>query len=183
MAFVVAERILPAPVNVALLREMILRGKWCNDLYGITHCGSLLSPDHQRVVCFYRAPDAESVRATSQHGNFPYDRIWSATLHGPAGSEPVTSLAPSALIPRDSVIVVRREFDLPVRFEYLQSKEEERAWCFERHEVSFLQTLFSTDRRRMLCCYSAPDADTVRGLQRDGGMPFEEAWRAELCRL
>jgi len=183
MSIVVAERTMPGPYTAEQIRADILGRSWCNDLYGITHCGSLLAPQIDRVVCIYRAPDAESVRSASGRVSVPYDRVWSATLHGPVGPEPLTRQAPSGTIPGDSVIVVRREFDAPVRFEDLESKEEERAWCFETYGVRFLQTLFSLDRRRMLCCYAAPDAETVRTLQRDGGMPFEEIWRAELCRL
>jgi hypothetical protein len=182
MSFVVAERTMPGPFTVEQIRASIQSRSWCNDLYGISHCGSLLAPELDRVVCIYRAPDAEAVRGASQRVNVPYDRVWSATLHGPAAAQPVTSLPPSDMVPRDSVIVVRREFDAPVRFEDLESQEEERAWCFETYGVKFLQTLFSVDRRRMLCCYAAPDAETVRTLQRDGGMPFVDIWRAGLCR-
>ncbi len=183
MPFVVVERTGPGPFTVAQIRQVIQQGSWCNDLYGITHCGSLLAPDLDRLVCIYQAPDAESVRGASQRQKVPYDRVWSATLHGPAGPEPVTCQAPTEVDPLASVILVRRAFEAPVSFEDLQSREEERAWCFEAYGVEFLQSLFSIDRKRMLCCYAAPDAETVRRLQRDAGMTFEEIWRAELCRL
>lgn len=187
MAFVVAERTLPAPVSLAHLRKMILSGKWCNDLYGVTHCGSLLSPDHRQMVCFYRAPDAESVRATSQRLNVPYDQIWSATLHGPVESDPVTAVpseqASADLPPDRSTVLVQRGFDAPVTFEDLQAREEAHGWCLVQHQVRFLQSFLSMDRRRMLCLYAAPDAEAVRQVQHRTGLPVEQLWSAELCRL
>lgn len=186
MAFVVAERTMPAPVSLAQLCDGIIQGKWCNDLYGVTHCGSLLAPDHRRVVCFYQAPDAESVRGTSQRLNVPYDHIWSATLHGPVDSGPVTAVtaaAESAESPAGSTVLVQRGFDAPAVFEDLQAREEVYGWCLIQHQVRFLQSFLSMDRRRMLCLYAAPDAEAVRRVQRQADLPVEQLWRAELCRL
>jgi hypothetical protein len=39
-----------------------------------------------------------------------------------------------------------------------------------------VRTLFSTDRKRMICLYHAPDAESVRLAQRAAGMPFGEVW-------
>lgn len=183
MPFVVAERTLSKPITADQVIASIRDGGWCADLYGVSHQGSLLAVDGHMLICFFRAPDAEAVRSTQRRLGAPADRVWSATLHGPAGAEPVTRRAPTDDDPLDSVILVRREFEAPVRFEDLESKEAERAWCFEAYRVRFLQSLLSIDRKHMLCCYSAPDAETVRTLQRDAGMKFEEIWRAELCRL
>jgi hypothetical protein len=48
--------------------------------------------------------------------------------------------------------------------------------------VRFLQSLFSLDRRRMLCLYAAPDAEAVRHAQRGAGLPFERIWTTTICR-
>lgn len=186
MAFVVAERTMPGPQTPAQVGDSIRGGRWCNDLYGISHCGSLLAPDRHRVICFYRAPDAESVRDTSQRLGAPYDHIWSATLHGPVGPDPVTALPQDhgspETSPARSTVLVRRSFDAPVAFEELQAREQAHGWCLDSHQVRFLQSFLSIDRRRMLCLYAAPDAEAVRQVQRQTGLPVEQLWDATLCR-
>jgi hypothetical protein len=79
-----------------------------------------------------------------------------------------------------STVVVERTFALPVAFEDVQSIEERGAWCLEAHDVRFLRTWFSRDRRRMICLYEAPDAESVRVAQEKAGVPFESAWAAQV---
>ena len=44
------------------------------------------------------------------------------------------------------------------------------------HGVRFLRSYFSTDGRRMLCLYEAPDVESVRFANRQAGLPFDLAW-------
>lgn len=183
MTFVVAERTFPEPQTVDLVRQSIRDGGGCNALYGITHLGSLLGPDGRQAVCFYRSPDAEVVRSSSHRQGTPYDRIWSAMLHG-QGPDPVTAWPPSQGTndaPPETVLV-SRAFDAPMVFEELQAQEDVQAWCLQSYRVRFLQSLVSLDRRRMLCLYAAPDAEAVRHAQRGAGLPFEKIWTARICR-
>jgi hypothetical protein len=183
MTFVVAERTFPAPQTVDLVQQGIRDAGGCNALYSITHLGSLLGPDGRQVVCFYRAPDAEVVRSSSHRQGTPYDRVWSATLHG-QGPDPVTAWAlPQGTDDTPSeTVLVSRAFEAPVVLEDLQAQEDAQAWCLQSHRVRFLQSLVSLDRRRMLCLYAAPDAEAVRHAQRGAGLPFEQIWTAMICR-
>jgi hypothetical protein len=78
------------------------------------------------------------------------------------------------------VVVVERSFAEPVAFEDVEALACRGAWCLEAHAVSYLRTWFSRDRRRMVCFYEAPDAESVRHAQRRMGMPYEMAWPATL---
>jgi hypothetical protein len=75
-------------------------------------------------------------------------------------------------------VLVERAFDEPVELEALQRREHEGAWCLEAHSVRFLRTFVAHDRRRLLCLYDAPDAESVRLAQRKAGMPFDLVWSA-----
>jgi hypothetical protein len=79
-----------------------------------------------------------------------------------------------------SRIIVERKFDGPESFDELQAQEDRFAWCLEQHRVTFIRSYFSKDRRRMVCEYEAPDAETVREVQRTASMPFERIWVAEV---
>jgi hypothetical protein len=73
-------------------------------------------------------------------------------------------------------VVVERRFDQPVTVESVQAIEDAGAWCMELHQVTFLRTFFSTDCKRMICLYRAPDAESVRLAQRQAKMPVERVW-------
>lgn len=78
------------------------------------------------------------------------------------------------------VVVVERRFDEPVELADIQAIEDRGAWCLEAHKVRFLSTYFSTDRKRMICLYEAPDAESVRLAQTKAGMPFERVWTSKV---
>jgi hypothetical protein len=75
-------------------------------------------------------------------------------------------------------VMVERKFDQAESFDELQAQEVSFAWCAEQHQVTFIRSYFSRDRKRMICEYEAPDAEAVRTLQRTAGMPFERIWTA-----
>jgi len=74
------------------------------------------------------------------------------------------------------LVLVERRFDQPVRLEDIQKLARESFWCLDIHKVHFLKTFFSRDRRRMLCLYEAPDAESVRLSQDQARLPYDRAW-------
>jgi hypothetical protein len=74
------------------------------------------------------------------------------------------------------LVLVERRFEQPVTFEAIQKLEDDGAWCLGAHKVRFLRTLFSRDRKRMLCLYEAPDAEAVRMAEKQAGVPYDRAW-------
>jgi hypothetical protein len=77
-----------------------------------------------------------------------------------------------------TAVLVEREFPEPVEFDAIQAVEERGAWCLRTHRVTFVRTWFSRDRRRMVCLYEAPDAESVRLAQSKAGMPVTRVWAA-----
>jgi hypothetical protein len=76
------------------------------------------------------------------------------------------------------VFVVERSFEQAPDLEQLQEMERRAAWCLSTHRVTFLRTFFSADRKRMICMYTAPDAEAVRVVQRQSGLPYDRVWEA-----
>ncbi|HEX4998743.1 MAG TPA: nickel-binding protein [Terriglobia bacterium] len=74
------------------------------------------------------------------------------------------------------LVLVERRFEEPVLFEEIQALENAGAWCLDAHRVRYMKTFFSRDRRRMLCLYEAPDAESVRLAETKARVPFERAW-------
>jgi Nickel responsive protein SCO4226-like len=78
------------------------------------------------------------------------------------------------------LVLVERRFDQPVTYEDIQGQELAGSWCLDTYHVRFLKTFFSKDRRRMLCLYEAPDAESVRLAEAQVKMPFDCAWTCHL---
>ena len=98
------------------------------------------------------------------------------------GPEPCTTAHEPRLCGDHANVIVERTFDEPVALEEVQAIEDAGAWCLETHNVEFVRTFFSTDRKRMVCAYRAPDAESVRLAQREAKMPFTDVWSFQRLR-
>ena len=81
MDYVVLEREFPEPLSPDDVAKMASEVQ-CLDLYRVTPVCSYLMPDGMRMVCIFRAPDAEALRAVARSNAFPAgSTIWSSTRH------------------------------------------------------------------------------------------------------
>jgi hypothetical protein len=140
----------------------------CFALYRVEWRQSFLSMDGHRLICWLSAPDAESARLALRQGGVGEHRLWPGTVHD----------APDTGAPtwQQANVAVERCWAEPVALDDIQSIEDAGAGCLATHQVRFARTFFSSDRRRMICLYQAPDAEAVRNAQRQAGMPLESVW-------
>jgi hypothetical protein len=163
MAHIVLERSYTPPINEERFAAMARESADCMPLYRVDWQESLFALDGSRLVCRFLAPDAEAVRSMARTDPTPNKTAWPGEFY-PGNEEGRAN------------VVVSRQFDQPVEFESLASRENAVAWCLEEHGVTYLRSLVSTDRRRMLCLYRAPDAEAVRVVQRQSANPVESIW-------
>ncbi|WP_373182342.1 nickel-binding protein [Halomonas campaniensis] len=159
------ERQLPTPVTPDLVRQLTLEVGACLDLHRVQWQGSLLARDGHRLVCHFRARDTESARIGLRQAGAEVERLWAGTLHDAPGEDPLATN-----------VLVERTFPAPVTLAAIQAIEDAGAACLQNHRVCFVRTCFALDRRRMLCLYRSPDAESVRLAQRLAGMPLERVW-------
>jgi hypothetical protein len=77
-------------------------------------------------------------------------------------------------------VVVERTFEQPCGIETVAMMKEKSQWCFGEHRIRFLASYISSDRKRMICIYQAPDAESVRLVNRQLGFPFDRVWSASV---
>lgn len=77
-------------------------------------------------------------------------------------------------------VIVERTFERPLSGEELQAVEARMAPCLELYRVRWLRSYWSSDRRRMICEYEAPDAGAVRQVQKEAEARFDEVWTADV---
>ena len=76
-ANVVVERRFDEPVTVESVQAIEDAGAWCMELHQATFLRTFFSIDCKRMICLYRAPDAESVRLAQRQAKMPVERVWS----------------------------------------------------------------------------------------------------------
>lgn len=140
----------------------------CLGIHRVDWHGSRLSADGHELFCHFSAADAESVRIALNQAGSPRGQVWAGTVHDALG---ITDDE----LARANVLVSRR-FEEPVAFEEVQAAEHAGASCLLTHRVHCVRTYLSTDRRRMICLYQAPDAESVRLALHDASMPVERVW-------
>lgn len=77
-------------------------------------------------------------------------------------------------------IIVERTFEPPLTEDELRETETRMAPCLELYNVRWLRSYWSADRRRMICTYEAPDAASVKSVQREAAAKFDRIWPADL---
>ncbi|MGB5812815.1 MAG: nickel-binding protein [Polyangiales bacterium] len=80
MEWVIVEREFDPPVTADAARA----GRDaldCQELYGVEPVRSYLAQGGRRMVCVFRAPDAEAVRTVLRNGGSGRAKVWAGTEH------------------------------------------------------------------------------------------------------
>lgn len=75
-------------------------------------------------------------------------------------------------------VIVERVFAEPADLSELTRRYQQGIRCFELRNINHLRTTVSRDGRRMICEYSAPDAESVREANEATDLPYERIWTA-----
>lgn len=79
-ANVVVERSFEAPVTLEEIQAIEDAGAGCLEARDVAFVRTFFSRDRKRMVCLYRAPDAEAVREAQRKARMPVDSVWSFRL-------------------------------------------------------------------------------------------------------
>lgn len=168
MIDVFLERSFKRPLETAFVMTVTLAAQGCFDLHRVAWQGSLLAKDGRRLLCHFRAPDAESARTGLRQAGADVTSLWPGSVHEAPGE-----------VPTSANVLVERTFDEPVTIERIQAIEDAGSACLQNYRVHFVRTFFSRSGRRMICLYRAPDAESVRLAQHQSGMPVTRVWACQ----
>lgn len=150
-----------SPDFAALAQAMA--GGACPTLHRVRWREAYLARDTHRLVCRFRAPDAESVRL-ALHCTESDGEVWTATQVGRSGGT--------------ANLVLEREFTQPLRGDPRRALALARAECLEACGVEPMHILISLDRCHALFFCNAPEGTAARlaGIEHLGGR-----WRCWPC--
>ena len=75
-------------------------------------------------------------------------------------------------------IIVETNYPKPPTDSELQSDGAKLIPCIEERHCKWLRSYLSVDRKRRICHFEAPDAESVREAFRSAGLPVGECWKA-----
>jgi hypothetical protein len=78
------------------------------------------------------------------------------------------------------VVVIEQVFDPPLTDEEHGRIGKRVDKCLEIRNARWMRSYLSADRKRMVCEFDAPDAQSVRDAYRAAGVAFERVWGAEV---
>ena len=76
-------------------------------------------------------------------------------------------------------MIVETVYDPPATDEDIDASATKLDPCLQGHDVRWVRSYMSLDRKRRVCVFEAPDADAVRSSYRSAGVRFERVWAAE----
>lgn len=82
-ANVLVERNFDEAVSLQEIQAIEDAGSWCLESRDVHFVRSFFSADHKRMICLYRAPDAESVREAQRQAGVPFTEARSFKTLGP----------------------------------------------------------------------------------------------------
>lgn len=77
-----------------------------------------------------------------------------------------------------TLVIVETTYDPPLTDDRRQSDQGRLYACMALRGVEWLQSFESTDGRRKVCLFRAPDTDAMRESLRSAGVPFDRVWPA-----
>jgi hypothetical protein len=165
MTDVIVEHRNEPPLTEAGLNDIIDGTADCFGMHRVDRNYSLLSLDGREMFCHFTALDVESVRIALRQASSPRGLVWAAIVHDAAG---VTE----QMLAEANILVIRT-------FEAVAGTEEVEALnagSLAARCAHPLRTFLSTDRRRMVCLYRAPDVESVSAALREAGIEVARIW-------
>jgi Nickel responsive protein SCO4226-like len=77
-------------------------------------------------------------------------------------------------------MVLEQTFEKPITPEEMNAMAKRVDPCLEAHGATWVRSYVSSDRKRVICEFEAPDAEKVRESYRSAGVQFERVWSAEV---
>lgn len=78
-----------------------------------------------------------------------------------------------------TLMIVESTYDPPLTDEARRRDQERLDPCLEMRGVEWVRSFEAADRRRKICLFRAPDAESLREALRGAGLAFDRVWIAE----
>ena len=158
------------PLSLEGALQMARDAGSCFHLHRVDWIQSYLAADGGRMLCWYQAPDAESVRIALRQLGADMSAVWPGTQ---TGDEAGTTSAPG------DYVVIEYALDDAAGRDVLGAVRESLTDTFDRSGLALGRALTSTDGRRFVCLVRNSDAASVAdAINSDDDLKPISIWRS-----
>jgi hypothetical protein len=133
-----------APVDRCGIPDRGING--CSDLLKVRWQESFVADGGRRLICHFRAPDAESVRMALRRANILVESVWSGTVHEAARAHSSDFQA--------------ADFSPPLPAGATRTLATAREEWVVPNKLALTRAIVSSDRTRVIGVCDTPDAST-----------------------
>jgi hypothetical protein len=151
------------PIRSNDVQRMLQSAARCFALHRVDWKHSFSSADGGRMLCWYRAPDAESARLALRELGSNMNGVWAGSVTGDGPKSPPISTAN---------LLAEVLFDAPLAADDVASRVAD----LERQGVTLVRGFLSTRGARWLGVLQAQDEQTARVAMERAGLPVEVVW-------
>ena len=151
------------PLKPDDLPVMIQHAAGCFDLHHVDWKHSFLSADGRRMLCWYRAPDAESARLALRELGSSLHGVWAGSVTGEEAGAPSISTAN---------LLAEVSFTDPLSSDDVAS----RVAALEREGVTVVRGIFSRRGTQWLGLLKVQDEQAARSALERAGLSIERVW-------
>jgi len=141
----------------------------CLDLYRVEWRRSYLATDGSRMLCWYRAPDAEAIRLILRQQGTAGATVWPADVSGTTDSEPLDG--------GRNCVAVEFAFETPLGTEELAATRSSVVVALEAAGLSSDRAFASRSGTRLVFLVDDVDEATVSRCLRAVGLAPDAVWR------
>lgn len=138
----------------------------CFDLHRVAWTLSFLAADGGRMLCWYRAPDAESARLALKSLGSDLNGVWPGSVIGDVSPDD------EAISRINALAEILFDQPLPGGQDEIRKRLGHGSLCDTPVAGGFL----SSDRRRMIGLWQAPDVGAVTAALAATSLPVQSVW-------
>ena len=157
------------PIEPRDVRNMAAEAGGCFNIYRVGWELSVLAADGQRMLCWYRAPDAESARMALRQLGSDMNAVWGGTVLTQVGKQ-------------DPSVLAELSFDHSQSTADVQARLGAAAAHFTDDQAELTAGFLSNDGRRLICAYAGTDAQSLAAALAAAAITADAVWACQVVR-
>jgi cation diffusion facilitator CzcD-associated flavoprotein CzcO len=158
---------LSQPVDRHGVRQLARQA--CSELYRVQWLRCYLAADGSRMLCWYRAPDAEAVRFVLRQQGSTDVAVWPAELSGAAGPGPIEAVSEG--------IAVEFEFETQLGTEAMASATRAVSAALGGQGLTIDRAFAARYGERLACVVHSSNEGSLGACLQSAGLPPARLWR------
>jgi hypothetical protein len=162
-------RPIDGPIEPRDVQIMAVEAGGCFNIHRVDWELSFLAADGNRMLCWYRAPDAESARMALRQLGSDMNAVWAGSVLIQMGS-------------KDATVLVEQSFEHRQSAHDALARHHTAAGHLGDNNAELIAGFLSNDGRRLVCAYAGADAQSVAAALTTAAIVPDAVWACQVVR-